>query len=83
MKLMAIIEDLNKLKNEKNRELKAAVGLEANSQQQKLRVCNTCSAYLSIFDSDKRLADHFAGKVVYHLVEFISGTLVNVDLRCI
>ncbi|CAG8758609.1 12526_t:CDS:2 [Cetraspora pellucida] len=33
------------------------------SQQQKLRVCEVCSAYLSIFDSDRRLADHFGGKM--------------------
>ncbi|KAH7481850.1 hypothetical protein KRP22_011187 [Phytophthora ramorum] len=30
---------------------------------QKLRVCDVCGAFLSIFDSDRRLADHFGGKV--------------------
>jgi len=35
----------------------------ATSQQQKLRVCDICAAYLSIFDSDRRLADHFGGKL--------------------
>lgn len=29
----------------------------------KLRVCDVCGAYLSIYDSDKRLADHFLGKL--------------------
>jgi len=33
------------------------------SQQQKLRVCDVCGCYLSIFDSDRRLADHFSGKL--------------------
>eukprot|EP01114_Cavostelium_apophysatum_P020685 TRINITY_DN69_c1_g1_i1.p1 TRINITY_DN69_c1_g1~~TRINITY_DN69_c1_g1_i1.p1 ORF type:complete len:356 (+),score=80.64 TRINITY_DN69_c1_g1_i1:97-1164(+) len=33
------------------------------SQQQKLRVCEICSAYLSLYDSDRRLADHFGGKL--------------------
>ncbi|KAE8888938.1 hypothetical protein PF005_g19192 [Phytophthora fragariae] len=30
---------------------------------QKLRVCDVCGAFLSIFDSERRLADHFGGKV--------------------
>ncbi|RLN73931.1 hypothetical protein BBJ28_00004463 [Nothophytophthora sp. Chile5] len=29
----------------------------------KLRVCDVCGAFLSIFDSDRRLADHFGGKL--------------------
>ncbi|KAI9003182.1 small nuclear ribonucleoprotein [Gaertneriomyces semiglobifer] len=61
--LMTKVEDLQKLKDDKEREMKAIIGAEANSQQQKLRVCETCSAYLSIFDSDRRLADHFGGKM--------------------
>ncbi|RKO99169.1 hypothetical protein CXG81DRAFT_5358, partial [Caulochytrium protostelioides] len=36
---------------------------EAGSQHQKLRVCVKCSALLSIFDSDRKLADHFMGKM--------------------
>jgi len=35
----------------------------SQSQQQKLRVCEVCACYLSKFDSDKRLADHFMGKL--------------------
>ncbi|XP_028770624.1 putative RNA-binding protein Luc7-like 2 isoform X2 [Neltuma alba] len=30
---------------------------------QKLRVCNICGAFLSVYDSDRRLADHFGGKL--------------------
>ncbi len=33
------------------------------TQTQKLRLCYRCSASLSIFDSDRRLADHFIGKM--------------------
>jgi RNA-binding protein Luc7-like 2 len=41
-------------------------GLTPAQQQnvnQKLRVCDVCGAFLSIFDSDRRLADHFGGKL--------------------
>ncbi|KAG6752095.1 hypothetical protein POTOM_044314 [Populus tomentosa] len=30
---------------------------------QKLRVCDICGAFLSVYDSDRRLADHFGGKL--------------------
>lgn len=33
------------------------------SAQQKLQVCEVCGAYLSRIDTDRRLADHFLGKV--------------------
>jgi len=35
----------------------------SNYQQQKLRVCDVCSAFLGIHDNDRRLADHFGGKL--------------------
>lgn len=35
----------------------------SNYQQQKLRVCEICSAFLGIHDNDRRLADHFGGKL--------------------
>lgn len=35
--------------------------LTQNSQ--KLRVCNVCSSFLSLLDSEDRLADHFGGRV--------------------
>jgi len=61
---MEALKDAEKLKVDK-----AAMEKEISdkgdrpSQQQKLRVCETCSAYLSVFDSDRRLADHFNGKM--------------------
>lgn len=33
------------------------------SAQQKLQVCEVCGAYLSRLDNDRRLADHFVGKI--------------------
>lgn len=33
------------------------------SAQQKLQVCEICGAYLSRLDTDRRLADHFMGKI--------------------
>lgn len=33
------------------------------ASQQQLEVCTVCGAYLSRLDSDRRLADHFMGKV--------------------
>lgn len=34
----------------------------ADPNNKKLRVCDVCGSYLSVYDSDKRLADHFLGK---------------------
>lgn len=41
----------------------ASVAMMVDNVNQKLRVCDVCGAFLSIFDSDRRLADHFGGKV--------------------
>lgn len=37
--------------------------LSREDVNQKLRVCDVCGAFLSIYDSDSRLADHFGGKL--------------------
>eukprot|EP00638_Chattonella_subsalsa_P008082 CAMPEP_0117760812 /NCGR_PEP_ID=MMETSP0947-20121206/16870_1 /TAXON_ID=44440 /ORGANISM="Chattonella subsalsa, Strain CCMP2191" /LENGTH=350 /DNA_ID=CAMNT_0005581609 /DNA_START=49 /DNA_END=1102 /DNA_ORIENTATION=- len=37
--------------------------LTSTDVNQKLRVCDVCGAFLSIYDSDSRLADHFGGKL--------------------
>ena len=42
------------------------------SGHQKLRVCDVCGAYLSVLDSDRRLADHFGGKVRMISFSFVS-----------
>ncbi|CAB53085.1 LUC7-domain-containing protein [Schizosaccharomyces pombe] len=36
---------------------------QASTTHQKLQVCDICSAYLSRLDNDRRLADHFSGKM--------------------
>ncbi|KAF8402357.1 hypothetical protein HHK36_013311 [Tetracentron sinense] len=36
---------------------------KACTTDQKLRVCDICGAFLSVYDSDRRLADHFGGKL--------------------
>ncbi|CAD6907280.1 unnamed protein product [Tilletia controversa] len=54
------------LKEEKALKQKELQNLNENSGasgHQKLRVCDVCGAYLSILDSDRRLADHFGGKM--------------------
>ncbi len=49
-------------------------------QQQKLRVCEVCSAYLGIHDNDRRLADHFGGKLHLGFIE-IREKLANLTVR--
>lgn len=62
---LKMMEEVEKIKKEKM----AAEADYRNSiptssyQQQKLRVCEVCSAYLGIQDNDRRLADHFGGKL--------------------
>ncbi|KAF1981970.1 LUC7-domain-containing protein [Aulographum hederae CBS 113979] len=50
-------------KEEKERELKTLSDTGGPSGHQKLQVCDTCGAYLSRLDNDRRLADHFCGKM--------------------
>lgn len=45
------------------RELKALSDTSGPSGHQKLQVCDVCGAYLSRLDNDRRLADHFYGKM--------------------
>ncbi|KAI5849784.1 hypothetical protein BZA05DRAFT_316412, partial [Tricharina praecox] len=50
-------------KDTKERELKALSDSAGPSGHQKLQVCDVCGAYLSRLDNDRRLADHFYGKM--------------------
>lgn len=45
------------------RELKTLADTSGPSGHQKLQVCDVCGAYLSRLDNDRRLADHFYGKM--------------------
>ncbi|KAI1403944.1 LUC7 protein [Hypoxylon fuscum] len=50
-------------KMERERELKTLADTSGPSGHQKLQVCDVCGAYLSRLDNDRRLADHFYGKM--------------------
>ena len=50
-------------KDERERELKNLTDTSGPSGHQKLQVCDVCGAYLSRLDNDRRLADHFFGKM--------------------
>lgn len=56
------IEELRKKKVIAEQEYRNSMPA-SSYQQQKLRVCEVCSAYLGIHDNDRRLADHFGGKL--------------------
>lgn len=62
MQLMTEIDELRAQKTRAEHDYRSSI--PANSYlQQKLHVCEVCSAYLGIHDSDIRLADHFGGKL--------------------
>jgi hypothetical protein len=60
------------------RELKTLSDSAGPSGHQKLQVCDVCGAYLSRLDNDRRLADHFYGKVfisvAYHEMKLVELT---------
>ncbi|KAJ8976617.1 hypothetical protein NQ317_017447 [Molorchus minor] len=56
------VDELRKKKLEAEQEYRNSMPA-SSYQQQKLRVCEVCSAYLGIHDNDRRLADHFGGKL--------------------
>ncbi|KAH8172445.1 hypothetical protein LIA77_06700 [Sarocladium implicatum] len=57
------VRQATQAKGEKERELKALSDTSGPSGHQKLQVCDVCGAYLSRLDNDRRLADHFYGKM--------------------
>ncbi|KAJ1032992.1 hypothetical protein NDA16_000271 [Ustilago loliicola] len=60
---LAKADALKEEKAQKEKELHNAQENSGASGHQKLRVCDVCGAYLSILDSDRRLADHFGGRM--------------------
>jgi len=50
--------------------------------KQKLRVCDVCSAYLGIHDNDRRLADHFGGKLHIGFIK-IREKLSELEVRLV
>ncbi|KAK5017753.1 splicing factor [Cryomyces antarcticus] len=57
------IKQAKQTKDDRERELKALSDTSGPSGHQKLQVCDVCGAYLSRLDNDRRLADHFYGKM--------------------
>lgn len=62
MNLFKEVDELKAKKTELEFEFRNSMPA-STYQQQKLRVCDVCSAYLGIHDNDRRLADHFGGKL--------------------
>lgn len=63
LKELAKVDALKSERSEKEKEFQVLKENSGASGHQKLRVCDVCGAYLSILDSDRRLADHFSGKM--------------------
>lgn len=68
LKALAEVEELNKKKALVETEFRNTMP-SSSYQQQKLRVCEVCSAYLGVHDNDRRLADHFGGKLHIGFIE--------------
>lgn len=68
MKLMEEVEEFRKQKVEAEQDYRNSMPA-SSYQQQKLRVCEVCMAYLGIHDNDRRLADHFGGKLHLGFIE--------------
>lgn len=63
------------------RELQQLTDTSGASGHQKLRVCDVCGAYLSVLDSDRRLADHFGGKVSLYVPRYCSR--YRTEISCV
>ncbi|XP_061713463.1 putative RNA-binding protein Luc7-like 2 isoform X2 [Cydia pomonella] len=83
VKLMGEIDELRKKKAVAEQEYRNSMPA-SSYQQQKLRVCEVCSAYLGIHDNDRRLADHFGGKLHLGFItirEKLADLKKNLDKR--
>ncbi|KAF5454901.1 hypothetical protein F2P56_024532 [Juglans regia] len=57
------LEEAEALKKEPALDSSKYTAADVRITDQKLRVCDICGAFLSVYDSDRRLADHFGGKL--------------------
>lgn len=57
------LDELWKEQESKEREIRTLSEQGGFAAHQKLQVCQTCGAFLSRLDTDKRLAEHFLGKL--------------------
>lgn len=83
MEKLAAVDALKQLKSDKEKELQILNENAGASGHQKLRVCEICGAMLSVLDSDKRLADHFGGKMHlgFHELRKIMGEWAEQRMR--
>ena len=81
IKMLERVEDLKKKKSEAENEYRSSMPA-SSYQQQKLRVCEVCSAYLGIHDNDRRLADHFGGKLHLGIVEWETRLFFVCNSNC-
>lgn len=79
VQLMQEIEEYRAKKIQAEHEYRSSMPA-SSYQQQKLRVCEVCSAYLGIHDNDIRLADHFGGKLHLGFME-IRDKLKDLEVR--
>merc|ERR1719357_1079621 len=83
IKLMEEVEEIRKNKAEAEQDYRNSMPA-SSYQQQKLRVCEVCSAYLGIHDNDRRLADHFGGKLHLGFIQIrekLSELQATMDVR--
>jgi len=62
MLLLEKVEELKKDKLQAEADFRNSMPASSH-QQQKLRMCEVCCAFLGIHDNDRQLADHFEGKL--------------------
>jgi hypothetical protein len=57
------VRQAEQIKLDREKDLRDLSDNQGPSGHQKLQVCDVCGAYLSRLDNDRRLADHFYGKM--------------------
>ncbi|CAK9441079.1 uncharacterized protein LODBEIA_P49480 [Lodderomyces beijingensis] len=60
-------------RDEASKQARNIIDNVGQTSQQKLQVCDGCGAYLSRLDNDRRLADHFVGKIHLGFVQLRSA----------
>lgn len=78
------LEESERIKKERSQaevEYRQVSRPASSHQQQNLRVCDVCSAYLGINDNDSRLADHFGGKLHLGFIT-VREKLEDLKKRC-
>uniref|UniRef100_F7GGT7 LUC7 like n=1 Tax=Monodelphis domestica TaxID=13616 RepID=F7GGT7_MONDO len=81
-KILMEVEKVRAKKKEAEEEYRNSMPA-SSFQQQKLRVCEVCSAYLGLHDNDRRLADHFGGKLHLGFIQIREKLdQLRINMRC-